>query len=346
MLIVGAVMLAALMQTLDQTITNVALPTIQGNLGASQDEGTWVITSYVIASIVVIPLTPWLQNRFGRRNYLVASVIGFTLASVACGAADSLTMLVIGRAVQGAFGGGLLVTGQSILRDTFPPEQLGTSQGIFAIGAIMGPACGPPLGGILVDNWSWNWCFDINILPGIVSAVILHAVALRDPEKSKATPVDFGGLALLAVTSWHAGAHPDRRRARTIGSDDRAIATLAVVCLVSAVGFVFCELPSDQISGRRPAHLQEPQCVGRLDTASRAWRVAAIGSIYILPQFTQGALSFTSTLSGLMFMLRVGPDSAFMTPIIVRLVRKVDPGIFACASAFSWWPPRTRCSRP
>src|ERR1700723_1477859 len=103
-LIVAAVMMAALMQTLDTTITNVALPNIQGNLGASQDEGTWVITAYVIAAIVVIPLTPWLMNRFGRRNYLVASVIGFTLASVACGAADSLAMLVAGRAIQGAFG--------------------------------------------------------------------------------------------------------------------------------------------------------------------------------------------------------------------------------------------------
>src|ERR1700723_4357347 len=103
-LIVLGIMAATLMQTLDSTIANVALPTIQGNLGASQDQGTWVITAYVIAAIVVIPLTPWLMNRFGRRNYLVASVIGFTLASVACGAADSLAMLVAGRAIQGAFG--------------------------------------------------------------------------------------------------------------------------------------------------------------------------------------------------------------------------------------------------
>ena len=172
-LIVAGVMAAALMQTLDSTITNVALPTIQGNLGASQEEGTWIVTAYTIAAIVVIPLTPWLQNRFGRKNYFVSSIAGFTIASVICGSADSLTLLVFARFVQGAFGGGLLATAQSILRDTFPPKQLGLSQGIFALGAIMGPALGPPLGGVLVDNYSWNWVFDINIAPGIFSAIML-----------------------------------------------------------------------------------------------------------------------------------------------------------------------------
>ncbi|MGB6986196.1 MAG: MFS transporter, partial [Candidatus Aquilonibacter sp.] len=197
-LIVAGVMAAALMQTLDSTITNVALPTIQGNLGASQEEGTWIVTAYVIAAIVVIPLTPWLQGRFGRKNYFVASIAGFTIASVVCGSSDSLTMLVMARFVQGAFGGGLLATAQSILRDTFPPKQLGLSQGIFALGAIMGPALGPPLGGVLVDNYSWNWVFDINIAPGLFSAIVL-GLFLRDPEPGRASQVDFVGLLLLAA---------------------------------------------------------------------------------------------------------------------------------------------------
>lgn len=161
------------MQTLDTTISNVALPTIQGNLGASIDEATWVITSYTIAAIIVIPLTPWLQNRFGRKNYFCASIVGFTLASVACGLSDSLTMLVIARVVQGAFGGGLLATAQAILRDAFPPKQLAASQGIFALGAIMGAALGPTLGGYLVDNSTWNWCFDINVLAGMLATVCI-----------------------------------------------------------------------------------------------------------------------------------------------------------------------------
>ncbi|HEY5348654.1 MAG TPA: DHA2 family efflux MFS transporter permease subunit, partial [Candidatus Lustribacter sp.] len=198
-LIIAGVMMAALMQTLDSTITNVALPTIQGNLGASQDEGTWVITAYVIAAIVIIPLTPWLQNRFGRRNYFIVSIVGFTLASIVCGTSESLGTLILARAVQGAFGGGLLATGQSIMRDTFPPSQLAASQGIFALGAIMGPALGPPLGGYLVDNFSWNWCFEINVVPGIFSAIVLFLL-LRDPNKAdNRTPIDGVGLALLAI---------------------------------------------------------------------------------------------------------------------------------------------------
>jgi MFS transporter, DHA2 family, multidrug resistance protein len=236
LLIVAGVMAASLMQTLDQTITNVALPTIQGNLGASQDEATWVITSYTIASIVIIPLTPWLQNRFARKNYYVASVVGFTIASVACGAADSLGFLIAARVVQGAFGGGLLATGQSILRDTFPPSQLGVSQGIFALGAIMGPALGPPVGGLLVDNWSWNWCFDINIGPGIFAAIVLFLL-LRDPQKGRATPVDFVGLALLAL------ALGSMQYVLTEGEQhywlqDDLIGFMMLICVASTLGFV------------------------------------------------------------------------------------------------------------
>jgi DHA2 family multidrug resistance protein len=121
-------MAVALMQTLDITITNVALPTIRENLGASADEGTWVVTAYPIAAIIVIPVTPWLQDRFGRKRYFAVSIVGFTLASIGCGISDTLQALIFMRVVQGLFGGGILATSQAILRDTFPPRQLGRSQ--------------------------------------------------------------------------------------------------------------------------------------------------------------------------------------------------------------------------
>ena len=196
--IVAGVMMAALLQTLDATIVNVALPTIEGNIGASIDEGTWIITAYIIANVVAIPLAPFFLQRFGRRNYYAACVIGFTVASFLCGTASSLDQLVLYRVVQGAFGGGLVATGQSILRDTFPPEQLGVSQGIFALGAIMGPALGPPLGGLLVDNFNWNWVFDINIVPGVAAFIILAAV-LRDPAPAQRHSLDLPGLVFLVV---------------------------------------------------------------------------------------------------------------------------------------------------
>lgn len=145
-LVVAGVMLAALLQTVDLTIVNVALPTIQGNLGATVDQATWVLTGYVIANVVVIPLTPWLQLRFGRKNYFLVSIAGFTIASFLCGLATSLFALILFRVVQGAFGGGLLAVAQVVLRDTFPPEQLGASQSIFALGTILGPSLGPTLG--------------------------------------------------------------------------------------------------------------------------------------------------------------------------------------------------------
>ncbi|MGB6520996.1 MAG: MFS transporter, partial [Candidatus Cybelea sp.] len=197
-LVVIGVMLAALLQTIDLTIVNVALPTIQGNLGATVDQGTWVLTGYVIANVIVIPMTPWLQLRFGRKNYFLASIAGFTLASVLCGMATSLVGLILFRVLQGAFGGGLLATAQVVLRDTFPIEHLGTSQSIFALGTIVGPSVGPTIGGILVDNFSWPWVFDVNVVPGALAFFLLWRY-MRDDGKRERAPVDAGGIALLVV---------------------------------------------------------------------------------------------------------------------------------------------------
>jgi MFS transporter, DHA2 family, multidrug resistance protein len=322
-LIVVGVMVAALMQTLDSTITNVALPTIQGNLGANQDEATWVITAYTIAAIIVIPLTPWLQNRFGRKNYYITSIVGFTLASIACGASETLPTLIFSRVVQGAFGGGLVATGQSILRDTFPPRQLGTSQGIFTLGAVMGPALGPPLGGLIVENWTWNWCFDINILPGAFAAMLLFAL-LRDPERAKSTPVDFGGLILLAV------ALGSMQFVLTEGEQnywlqDAMIALMMLVCVLALGGFIYHEW----FRAKYPVvdlHVLRNPSVGAGTILAFSLGVAALGSTYVIPQLTQGPLEFTPLLSGLLFMLRAIPIAIF-TPIVVRVASRVDARI-------------------
>ncbi len=332
-LIIAGVMMAALMQTLDSTITNVALPTIQGNLGASQDEGTWVITAYVIAAIVIIPLTPWLQDRFGRRNYFLVSIVGFTLASVMCGTSESLTSLIFARAVQGAFGGGLLATGQSIMRDTFPPSQLAASQGIFAIGAIMGPALGPPLGGYLVDNFSWKWCFEINVLPGIFAAAVLFLL-LRDPNKAdNRTPIDGVGLALLAVGL------ASMQYILTEGEQkdwlsDPTIASITVAGAIALAAFVWWEL-TQTANPIVDLRILKNRSVWAGSVLAFSLGISVFGSSYVLPQFTQGSLGYTPTLSGLMFIMRAVPIALF-TPVAVRLVGKIDPRYmlgsgFACA---------------
>jgi MFS transporter, DHA2 family, multidrug resistance protein len=333
-LIVAGVMAAALMQTLDSTITNVALPTIQGNLGASQDEATWVITAYVIAAIVVIPLTPWLMNRFGRRNYFLVSIVGFTLASILCGTSESLTALIGARAVQGAFGGGLLTLGQSIMRDTFPPDQLPASQGIFALGAIMGPTLGPPLGGYLVDNFSWNWCFEINIVPGIFSVIVL-LLLLRDPNKANnRMPIDAVGLALLAI-GLAAMQYFLTEGEQNDWLNDPMIAGVAAVCVVSLLAFVWWELTQTE-NPVVDLRILRNQSVWAGAVLALSLGISVYGASYVLPQFTQGSLGYTPTLSGLLFMMRALPI-AMVTPLAVRLTGKVDPRYmlgsgFLCAS--------------
>jgi DHA2 family multidrug resistance protein len=319
-LIVAGVMLAALMQTLDTTITNVALPNIQGNLGASQDEGTWVVTAYTIAAIIVIPLTPWLQGRFGRKAYFLASIIGFTVASMLCGLSGNLEELVIGRIVQGAFGGGLLATSQSILRDSFAPKHLGISQGIFAIGAVMGPALGPPLGGFLVDNASWNWAFEINIVHGTIATVLLF-VLLRDPDPKRKLPIDAIGLALLAVTLGTLqyvlteGEQHDWLTNTTIASN-------TAICALSLLGFIVWEL----FGAKTPIvdlRILANRGVAAGTILSAVIGLVGFGSSYTLPQLTQGPLGFTPTLSGLLFLVRAVPIMLVTLPLVF-LASKID----------------------
>lgn len=319
-LVVVGVMLAALMQTLDTTITNVALPNIQGNLGASQDEGTWVVTAYTIAAIIVIPLTPWLQARFGRKAYFLTSIVGFTIASMLCGWSGTLDELVVARVVQGAFGGGLLATSQSILRDSFPPKQLGLSQGIFAIGAVMGPALGPPLGGFLVDNASWNWAFEINLVPGAIAFAILFLL-LRDPESKRDLPNDAIGLALLAValgTLQYVLTEGERHDWLA----DPAIATAAVICAVSLACFTWFEL-----FGTKTPIVDLRVLAGRSVAAGSALSavigVAGLGSAYTLPQLTQGPLGFSASLSGMLFLVRAFPIVLVTLPLVF-LASKID----------------------
>jgi MFS transporter, DHA2 family, multidrug resistance protein len=322
-LIVAGVMLAALMQTLDTTITNVALPNIQGNLGASQDEGTWVVTAYTIAAIIVIPLTPWLQARFGRKTYFLTSIVGFTVASMLCGWSGSLDQLVAARVVQGAFGGGLLATSQSILRDSFPPKRLGLSQGIFAIGAVMGPALGPPLGGFLVDNASWNWAFEINLVPGTIAVVLLFLL-LRDPDTKRNLPVDAVGLALLAVTLG-AMQYVLTEGERHDWLADPAIAFGTAVCAAGAAGFAWWEL----FATKTPVvdlRILANRSVAAGTILSGVIGIAALGSSYTLPQLTQGTLGFSPSLSGFLFLVRAIPIMLVTLPMVF-LASKLDTRI-------------------
>src|ERR1700744_5006557 len=189
----------ALLEIIDTTIVNVALPNMRGSLGATLNEISWVITAYSLANVIVVPMTSWLSQQFGRRNYFAASVIIFTVCSFLCGNATGIWELVIFRFIQGLGGGALLVTSQTIITESWPVEKRAMAQAIYTLGVIVGPTLGPPLGGYIVDHFSWPFIFYINIPIGITAA-LLTLTYVRSPkyeEKRPASQVDWLGMGLL-----------------------------------------------------------------------------------------------------------------------------------------------------
>jgi len=314
-LITFGIIAATLMQTLDSTIVNVALPTIQGNLGATQEQGAWVVTGYIISAVIVSPLTPWLQTRFGRRQYYSVAIIGFTIASLLCGFASSIDQLVFYRILQGLFGGGLIATGQAALRDTFPRHLLGMSQAVFALGAIVGPSVGPTVGGWLTDNYSWNWVFFINIVPGIFAATVVLTM-MRNPTDPKPIPVDALGLGLLALGLGSLQYILDEGQ-RNDWFDAPIIRLLAFTTVAGLAAFICWELWGT----KRP--IVDLRAFKHRAIAAGSALGFAIGSVLfgatvILPQYVQSILGFTATLSGELIFIRAA-FIALLTPFIARL---------------------------
>src|SRR5215210_8324510 len=193
--------LCALLEIVDTTIVNVALNDMRGNLGATMTEVGWVITAYAIGNVIIVPMTSWLSQQFGRRNYFAASIVIFTVFSFLCGNANGIWELVAFRFVQGLGGGALLVTSQTIITESYPVEKRGMAQAIYGLGVIIGPTLGPPLGGYITDHFSWPYIFYINIPIGII-ATLLTLQFVRSPkyaEKSSIGNIDWLGIGLLAV---------------------------------------------------------------------------------------------------------------------------------------------------
>ncbi|MFY9842840.1 MAG: DHA2 family efflux MFS transporter permease subunit [Terriglobales bacterium] len=201
-LVAIAVMLATFMEVLDTSIAAVALPYIAGSLSASNDEATWVLTSYLVANATILPASSWFSLRFGRKRFLIICITIFTISSFACGAAHSLAWILIARAVQGAGGGALQPLSQSILLETFPPEKRGAAMAVFALGVVVAPVLGPTLGGWLTDTYSWRWAFYINIPVGIF-AIFMISRYVEDPSYIKnARPGKFDGIGLGLLAIW------------------------------------------------------------------------------------------------------------------------------------------------
>ncbi len=323
-LITITVMLGMIMAIIDTTIVNVAINTIGGNLGASVDEVSWVATGYILANVCVMPLNGWLTAYLGRKRFYAASLAIFTIASFLCGTATSITQLILYRVIQGIGGGALQPTAQAILFETYPPERRGAAMAIFGLGAMVGPAVGPTLGGYIIDNASWPLIFYINIPIGIV-AFLMTMAFIPNPkfiEKAKAA-IDWIGLGLL-VAGLASLQYVLERGEHDEWYSSSTIALLTVVAVVGLTFFIFKML--------RDRHPLVQLRVFRLSSFAIGNIIGIVtgfglfGTALILPLFFQTILNFTAFDTG-MALLPGALSTAVSMVIIGRLNNRVDPRI-------------------
>jgi MFS transporter, DHA2 family, multidrug resistance protein len=324
--------ICALLEIVDTTIVNVALTNMRGTLGATLTEVGWVVTAYAIGNVIIVPMTSWMSQQFGRRNYFAASIILFTVCSFLCGNATGIWELVAFRFLQGIGGGALLVTSQTIITESYPTAKRGMAQAIYGLGVIIGPTLGPPLGGYIVDHASWPLIFYINIPIGII-ATLLTLQFVRSPkygEKSAVKDVDWLGIALLAITVGSLQYVLEK------GQDDdwftsSTIVFLAVTAALGLYFFIWREL-----TFRRPIVDLRVLKNGNLRVGtilSFIMGFGLYGSTFIIPLYTQTILGWTAQQAG-MLMVPAALTTAFMMPIIGTLLQKGVPQQYLAGAGF------------
>lgn len=324
--------LCALLEIVDTTIVNVALTNMRGSLGATLTDVAWVITAYAIANVIVIPMTSWLSQQFGRRNYFAVSIIIFTVASFLCGNATNIWELVAFRFVQGLGGGALLVTAQTIITESYPVAKRGMAQAIYGMGVIVGPTLGPPLGGYLVDHFSWPYIFYINIPLGII-AVFLTLTFVKSPkygEKLKANQVDWWGIIFLASFIGSLQFVLEHGQ-QDDWFNNSTIVTLSVVTVFGFLAFLWRQLtyshPIVNLKVLKDGNLR----IGTL--LSFIMGFGLYGSTLIIPIYTQSVLGWTATDAGLL-LIPGSITTALMMPIIGNLIQRGVPQGYMVAVGF------------
>jgi DHA2 family multidrug resistance protein len=299
-LIAMTVALAAFMEVLDTSIANVALPHIAGSLGASEDQSTWVLTSYLVSNAIVLPLGGWISSVMGRRNFFVFCITIFTVASFLCGAAPSLTTLLICRVLQGAGGGGLQPMAQAIMADSFEPQQRGQAFALYGLVAVLAPSIGPTLGGWITDNFTWRWIFFINIPVGIL-AFILVTRLVEDPpwikaDRSRLRNIDYIGLSFLAIAMGGLQIMLDKGEENDWFSSN-FICFFGALFIIGIIGLVWWEW-------RQKEPLINLRLFRHRNFAICCFLMMLVGGVLnantvLQPQFTQQLLGYTATTAGL-----------------------------------------------
>jgi DHA2 family multidrug resistance protein len=333
-LIAIAVTLAAVLELVDTSIVNVAIPHMMGTLGATLDEIAWVSTSYIIANVIVIPMSSWLSAYFGRQRYLTGSIMLFVAASFFCGAATSLWGLVFWRVIQGLGGGALLSTAQTTLFESFPPHERGIGQAIFGVGVMVGPTLGPTLGGYIVDAYAWPWIFYINVPLGLFAGLMVWTYVKDAAHQVRANSVDVMGIVLLTLAvgslQWML-----ERGERFDWFESRFVMMLAAVSATSAVLLVWRELTVDEPVIDFRVLKSRQLAPGVVFAAFMG--LALYGSVFVLPVFLQSLHGYTAQQTG-MVILPGAIASAVTMAVMGRFAGKVDarPLIVFGAFMFLW----------
>ena len=324
--------LCALLEIVDTTIVNVALNNMRGSLGATLTDVAWVITAYAIANVIIIPMTSWFSQQFGRRNYFAVSIIIFTLASFLCGNANNIWELVIFRFIQGLGGGALLVTSQTIITEIYPIAKRGMAQAIYGMGVIVGPTLGPPLGGYIVDHFSWPYIFYINIPIGIIAALLTLSF-VKSPkygEKIKARQVDWWGIVFLTLFVGSLQFVLEHGQ-QDDWFNNQIIVILSVVSVFGLLFFIWRELtykhPIVNLKVLKDSNLK----VGTIMAFILGFGL--YGSTFIIPIYTQSILGWSAADAGLL-LIPGAVTTGIMMPFIGKMIQRGVPQSYMVAMGF------------
>ena len=321
-LVAFAVMFGTFMEVLDTTVVNVSLPHIAGNLSSTVEEATWVLTSYLVANAIVLPLTGWLANYFGRKRVLMTAVGAFTISSLLCGLAPNLQLLVFFRILQGLSGGSLQPLSQAVLLETFPPEKRGQAMGFWGLGIVVAPILGPLLGGWITDSYTWRWVFFINIPVGVVTIFMIRQF-IFDPSyiRRASSRIDYWGMGMLAVAIAALQIALDKGQQLDWFSS-RWIATAIVLSVAMLATFIFYELTIEHPVVDLRVFKIRTYTMGTVMMSTMSF--ALYGSLVLVPLMLQTLLGYPAFQAGMATSPR-GIGSFIAMPVVGVLMGKLDP---------------------